>query len=387
MRNKTVLSLLLILFLVVGAAAADESGKLFDRVVYTLNRHFYDREFREKELPDLAKRFRPLAQEAETVEQERLVIREFLSHVPASHLALISSSTYEKVMYDLMNRGSYTLGFCLVSHDGGLFVDAVLEKGPAAEAGLLRWDRVAEIDGVPVRESPRLDWRSDDAYLPDPPEHLLLCKKGERVSLKVERTPGVFHDIEIAVRKYSSFEAARVSRKILSCQGKRYGYIHFWLIHNKGLVKLLRESCEGTFARCDGLVLDLRGRGGSGSEVKKLLNFLREEWYPRPLAVLIATGTRSAKEMLAHDIRHDVHGLLVGEKTAGAVIPASFRQVGRGAILMYPSFTVGSYTEKLEGRGVEPDVPVHDAGPYSEGADPILEAGVRALARGLCVPF
>ncbi len=41
---------------------------------------------------------------------------------------------------------------------------------------------------------------------------------------------------------------------------------------------------------------------------------------------------------------------------------------------MFPSFTLGEYTEKLELKGgVEPDIFVERAGPYSAGKDPILE--------------
>lgn len=384
MKNKLILSILLALTLLTGLAGAHDSGKLFDRVVNALEKQYYDREFREQELPDLAARFRPRAMNAASLDEERKVVHDFLSNIPASHLAILSSSTYEKMVYDLMNRRAATLGFCLVKGNGGLFVDNVLDKGPASEAGLLRGDRIVEIDGVPAEKSRRLDWRSDDAFLPDPPVHLLLCKKGETVSLLVERRPGVFHETEVTVQKYSGFEAAWAGRKIYVCNGKRYGYIHFWMIHNDGLVDLLDESCKGPFAGCDGLVLDLRGRGGSGSEVFRLVSLLREKWHPRPLTVLIDSGTRSAKEVFAYQVREELKGLIVGEKTAGAVVPASFRQVGQGTILMYPAFTITGHTDRLEGRGVAPDIFVPDKGPYSEGADPILEAGLRALVRGLC---
>jgi hypothetical protein len=49
---------------------------------------------------------------------------------------------------------------------------------------------------------------------------------------------------------------------------------------------------------------------------------------------------------------------------------------------MFPSFTLGDYTRKLELKGgVDPDIFVERAGPYSEGNDPILERGKQEIAR------
>jgi C-terminal processing protease CtpA/Prc len=72
-------------------------------------------------------------------------------------------------------------------------------------------------------------------------------------------------------------------------------------------------------------------------------------------------------------------GKVVGEKTAGAVIPATFVPVGEDMVLMFPSFRLPKYTNILEGIGVTPDVAVRDDIPYAQGADPILEAGIKTL--------
>jgi hypothetical protein len=51
-------------------------------------------------------------------------------------------------------------------------------------------------------------------------------------------------------------------------------------------------------------------------------------------------------------------------------------------VLMFPSFTLGEYTEKLELKGgVQPHVFVERAGRYSAGSDPILERGKEEIAR------
>jgi C-terminal processing protease CtpA/Prc len=240
------------------------------------------------------------------------------------------------------------------------------------------------VDGVPAERSCLLDWRTDDAYLPDPAIHQLLCKRGDEVELMVERKRGERFPITLSASRYSTFEAAKASQRIFKCRGKRIAYLHFWFIHHKGPVELVSKCIKNEFKDCHGLVLDLRGRGGNAVTTSKLISALKREWSPRPLAALVDSETRSAKEIIAYRIQSDWIGIIVGERTAGAVIPASFARVGPDDVLMFPSFSLGRYTDLLEGVGVSPDLPVNDAGPFSAGADPILEAGVHALARGYC---
>ena len=376
--------LLLVVFLTFSSLDARESGKVFDRVAAVLESRFFDKKFRGREIPELARLFRPLAVKADSLEEERLVIHCFLSRIPVSHLAIYSEATFRNVINEIKNQRAPTFGFSLVEKDGAMFAHAVLEGGPAREAGLERWDRILAIDGLPPTESPRLDWRSDDAYLSDPPVHHLLCEAGDTITLIVERRPGAAFGLRIASRSYCTFDAAKASSRIISHQGKSFGYIHFWYMHNEGPSRLLTERIVNDFSKCDGLILDIRGRGGNGLTVGRVVNTLLARWHPRPLVVLVDAGTRSAKEILAYEIKRRWLGLIVGERTRGAVIPASFKKVGGDSVLIFPSFTLDPFTSALEGKGVEPDIRVEDAGPFSAGADPILEAGILALARGVC---
>lgn len=190
------------------------------------------------------------------------------------------------------------------------------------------------------------------------------------------------HDIEIAARPYSANEAARASARVIEQDGRRLGYIHFWYIHLKGVASLLKEKLEGDFAECDALVLDLRGRGGSGGAIPSLLGVLsgRDSTWDKPLVALIDHHSRSAKDVIAYEIRRREIGLLVGETTAGAVMPASFEEVGHDRLLMFPRMQLGRHTARLEGIGVEPHVVVREAPPNRAG-DPILEAGLREAAK------
>jgi carboxyl-terminal processing protease len=100
-----------------------------------------------------------------------------------------------------------------------------------------------------------------------------------------------------------------------------------------------------------------------------------------PIVALLDRQSRSAKDVLAYELKRTGIARLVGEPTAGAVIPASFADVGHDTILMFPSFKLPRYTEILEFKPVQPDVYVERAGPLSAGADPILEAGLTEALR------
>lgn len=370
----------LISLFVLAPAMAQERGELFDRVVEVLQDRYYDRDFRRDELPSLAERYRPDALRARSRDEEREVVHGLLSEIPVSHLALYSDATHTRLIGGLGNKRAPTFGCELVQHDGLYFVSSVWEGGPADVAGLRRGDRVLRIDGDQPSQSPRLDWRSDDSHLPDPPLHAVLCNDGDVLELTVERRPGQRRTVVIEAGMDSAFDAARRSVGVIPHGDRTFGYVHFWLMHFTGVAQLMRDVIQDEFADCDGLVLDIRGRGGSAATVTALLRVLDRSW-DRPIVVLIDRASRSAKEVLSWEIKRRGLGRLVGERTAGAVIPASFVQVGPESWLMFPQAKLGQYTREIEGIGVEPDVYVEAPGPYSAGADPIFDAGVEELVK------
>ena len=99
--------------------------------------------------------------------------------------------------------------------------------------------------------------------------------------------------------------------------------------------------------------------------------------WGRPIVALTDRQSRSARDALAYEFKQRKLATVVGERTAGAVIPASFEPLGDETVLMFPSFTLGDYTKKLELKGLEPDISVERAGPYSAGHDRFSNAEQR----------
>jgi carboxyl-terminal processing protease len=364
----------------------ETAGTLFENVVAVLRKKYYDERFRVDELPKLAAQYAEKARRAITLGEQRSVIQEMLGHIPASHLGLLSAHSYRHVVYDLQSRAYPTFGFQLVEVKGKLYTFFLLEGGPAQRAGLLAWDRVVSIDGVPAEQSPRLDWRSDDAYISDerdPAVHYLIAQQGDAARFKIERRRGKFLDVTIKAENYSAFAAARASARTYQMDGRSIGYLHFWYIHIMGVPELLKEKLDGEFSNCDALILDLRGRGGNGLAIPKIIDILRAERSGKRRAVvaLVDRQSRSAKDIIAYELKKNGLARVVGEQTAGAVIPATFADVGHDSVLMFPSFKLPRYTETLELKPVAPDLFVERAGPLSAGDDPILKAGLSEALR------
>jgi C-terminal processing protease CtpA/Prc len=183
------------------------SGTLFENVVAMLQARYVDEHFRTNELPALAARYRSKAQAAKTLHEERTVVHELLSHIPASHLGLMSRYSHRAIMADLLGVAYPNFGFQAIGSGESLYAGMVLEGGAAARSGLLIGDRLVSIDGVPAVRSPRLDWRTDDASIGDerdPAVQHVIAKAGDRIELRVERRPGEFVNVSIAAEEYSS---------------------------------------------------------------------------------------------------------------------------------------------------------------------------------------
>ena len=359
-------------------AAARPPAALFDRVADVLRERFYDRAFRTGTLPALIEEYRPAAAAAADRDEQRGVVHAFLGRFPASHLALYSRHTHARLEAELTGKALPTLGCELLALDGRFYVDAVYDGGPAERQGLQRGDEVLAIDGVATGSSPRLDWRSDDAALDDPPLHDLVVGAGDVVTLTVGGKGGG-RDVAVPAERYSGLLASRHGIKVLEAGGHRALYVHLWFVYHLQAARLLRDALE-EHDDCTALLLDLRGRGGSALECPGVVQQVRSvRARGLPVVALIDARTRSAKEVIAWELQQRELATLVGERTAGAVLPATFEPVGDDSVLMFPASRLGSYTQAIEGIGVAPDREVRDPLPCAPGADPILAAGVAAL--------
>jgi len=288
-------------------------------------------------------------------------------------------------MADLAQVAYPSFGFQAIGSGPNVYASMILEGGPAARAGLLTGDRLVTIDGTPIEESSRLDWRTDDAFIGDerdPSVRYVIAAAGDRIALRVERRPGEFVNVAMTAEEYTSFDAAEASVRVIRTGDVSVGYLHFWYVHMAGVPDLIKRALEGRLKNVNALVIDLRGRGGSGAEVQRIVEVVDEfrKKTGRAVVALVDRQSRSAKDILAYEFKQ--RGIrIVGEASAGAVIPASFADVGFDSVLMFPSSRLAKYTDLLELRPTPPDVVVERAGVFAAGQDPILNAGLDEARR------
>ena len=409
------LSALFIIVIVGGTARAAEVPKsgnpVFDRAVQLVVDNFYDvsaldrfKEAVRREVED------PKSPVSKTSSDERVdqAIDAVLASLQASHTGHFTKDTID--YFELADIFRYAIrddikrlfppdgdvnyaGIGMITKPGnGLwFVSDVYDGSPAARAGILVGDEIVSVDGAPYHEI---------ASFKD--------KLGKTVEIQLRRRPGAdLTSVKVqveSVKPLPMFEKAIAdSARIIERDGRKIGYIHLWTLaapHSMGAVA--EALGEGPLKDADGLVLDLRGRwGGGSSDAAELFlgntppfrliprsgeqELANVRWH-RPVVGIIDEGSRSGLEVFAYALKTN-NVPLVGSRTAGALL------AGRAYLLPDDSLLELAVTDaiigdnvRLEGRGVQPDVPVEFTLPYAAGQDPQREAAIdemqRILARG-----
>jgi len=362
--------------------------KLVDEAVATTKRNWWDRANRDKiDWKGLVEKHREEARLAATPLEAHHVVNALLGELKTSHLALMEGSVYDRELApEFLSKRTLRGGFELELLDQGYFVGSVLEGSPAEKAGLKVGDEVVSIGGEKTAQSPLLQEAGHDPGLTLPPGYVLDLKKADALTLRVRHSRGSDAvALSFEPKELDMLDASKASIRVVEVEGKRLGVIHLWHFMSSDMNAALRAAMKGPFADCDGLVLDVRGRGGRANVIWEVTaNFTgKNPLWKKPVVVLQDHGTRSAKEIFAWSWKKKkTLGKIVGETTLGAVIGCNFKKLFDGSVLMYPAQDVRPMTggEPLEGHGVEPDVAVETGDlRFRNGRDLILETGEKVL--------
>ena len=267
------------------------------------------------------------------------------------------------------------------------FIRSMMHGSPARDAGLLIGDEIISVNGTKFSESPRKTIAGYEAHREI---YTTQVNRNETITVSFRRTEnGPAQKVKMtADRSLSGPDSVRKSIRIIPIEkGDSIGYIHLWNFMTRETASILKNALNKELRRSKALTIDLRGRGGKVMVINMIARTLKNE--KRPVALLIDREARSAKEMLAHRLQGMPHVTLVGERSAGAVLPAVFFDLPGGAKLMIPNQRGDSEilpfmkNQKLEGRGAIPDVKVLFDLPFRAGTDPILNEAVEVLKRQL----
>jgi carboxyl-terminal processing protease len=375
--EKTALLLAALALVLAGPGSGQTSFPTLGKEIETLVRErFYDAARGER----WARENAGYAQGIADAEAFRRETDRRLAELGASHTAYYTPddpgyrdllSIFEPVLH--RSGVGQSLGWAVAEREGGWFVVRVFPGGPAEAAGLKRGDRIVVVDG----------------------------KAGKAVTLEVRsRRDGPSRTVTVSPRaidpKKEWLEAQTAGTRILERQGRRIGYAPVWSCAGVEVESLLTDAFQEKLVDADALVLDLRGGwGGCNPGLVALFDpavpdltridrqgnriLWRSAWR-KPLVVLVDGGSRSGKELVSRALQRSRRAVLVGERTAGAVLAGQPILLSDGSLLFLAVQDILLDSERLEGVGVKPDVRVVDDLPYAEGRDPQLERALEVAA-------
>lgn len=265
------------------------------------------------------------------------------------------------------------------------FVVGVYVGGSADKAGLRLGDHILAADGQAFS-----------------PVDSFAGRAGKPVSLQVQRTRGA-PAIALVVTPQTTRpqeelrQATADSWRIIEHEGRRFAYIHMWAWATIEIQKVLLDAiAKSNTEGVDGFVLDIRdGWGGASGNYLgifwrdvPLFEFVDRDGRRRPFdqqirkpaVLLVNGGTRSGKETIAYGAKKHRMARLVGERTSGAYLAGGASCLRDGSLLVIAVSDARVDGERLEGRGVAPDIEVPFDFRYAAGRDPQLDRALEVLS-------
>lgn len=385
---------------------AKPEAKIFEQIWQTVNENFYDPNFNGVDWKAMREKYRSQATQARSQKEFALVINKMLSELRTSHVHYYTpqepayyqllgifaprSPQLQKQLKNFLPKGKieYTgIGIFTKEINGKTFISAILDGSPAAKADLKVGDEIISVDGRPYQ--PILSFAG---------------KEGKKVKMLIQRSPYRHSQKEIAIAPKildatkMFIEAEQASTEVIEQKGKKIGYIHIWShAANEDQQQLQQELTYGRLKDADGLVLDFRD-GWGGGDTNSLNIFTAKEGpsvtsvsrngkkytyisqWKKPVAMIINEGSRSSKEIYAYGFQQHRIGPLIGSKTAGAVVAGRPFFMSDGSLLYVAVADVFvNYKQRLEGKGVTPDINVPFPLEYAQGIDPQKTRAIEAV--------
>ncbi len=360
-------------------ARATLNTRVFDRAWELVNEKYFDASFRGVDWAAMRERYRPEAIGAADDAALYRAVNKMAAELKESHLVALTPRRVHESRVD--HRAAVGVRWEVI--EGQRVVVDVVPDGPAAEAGIERGWIVETRNGVPLVDG-----------------EVFVTRLGQAVTYGFLDTHDTRRTFTLQPRLLN-FERY-VAREL----GDGYVYLRFDSFGRQTLTWLRRQLIE--HAAAPGVVIDLReNRGGNtfvlsaaignffprkvaegrmvrrNGDTKESHSFgLGSARYAGRIAVLVGPSTGSAAEILAHVLQHHGRATVIGRRTAGAVIYSrSYGLPGGGQLQVPVSDYVGLDGERLEGRGVTPDVevPAPTLAQRRAGEDRDLEAAVKLL--------
>lgn len=368
----------------VDPAAADpkraaENLRIFDAAWNTINRSYYDPEFNGVDWAAAATEFGPRAAAAADEDALYVVLNTMLRRLQDNH----TGATPPARARDQRRQQMTGIGVRFAAVGGQALITEVVPGGAAHEAGI----------------QPGWIWLTRDGLPPGQAKPLTL---GQKTTLVCQDLAGQRVELTLTAR------ALGTRRREARTLREGVAYIQFNEF-DLDTTSWLRARI-GEMRDAPALILDLRQNGGGivASALYAIGHFLDESQivlvaidrheqrarqtpfkpgaatYRGKLAILVDGGSGSASEVLAAAIQEQARGIVVGQKTAGAVLGATRAPLPDGGELQFSETDLlTARGRRLEQTGVTPDIDVlrPTAADLRAGRDRVLERALEELTK------
>jgi carboxyl-terminal processing protease len=405
MKKLLLYSLLLLLFLSPvkaqtvlmpdpAAVASVEARRqqTFDRVWNTINERHFDPTFGGVDWNKIREIYKPKALQAASDDEFYKILQDMLSELNQSHFSIIPPGA--EMTPTIFGEGEIGVDVLLIGKDA--VIAKVKADSSAAKSNLKTGFIIRKIDGktvaellAPIEEKLAKRKYTEGTKMVYRKRALLSALSGKIGStvtvetLDAQNRPQIFNVVREAYTGEMSRPLGNFPAQRLDFESKRLpgniGYIRFniWVIQH---LPKIREAIR-EFADTSGIILDLRGNPGglgamttalagsfvtaetslgtsrSRNGVRQLTVHPQEKVFEGKVVIVTDSSTGSASELFAAGMQSIKRARIVGETTAGAVLPSLIEKMPDGSTLLY---AVSDYKSPdnilIEGRGVIPDV-------------------------------
>lgn len=413
-----VLASLLTLALPALAQLSDERKKLnvasFEKVWTTIRDKHWEKNPGGLNWKAVHDELRPKIDKAETMEEARAIMRDMLGRLKQTHFGILPADVYKDV--DDAAKGEGSTGIDVRVLDGQVVVTNIDPGSTAEKAGVKTGWAIASVNEKPL--APILE-----RLKKDPTIHELQLTRVMQArlsgpvggSLKVAFVDGANQtktiDLALGAPRGESTKFGNLPAMHVWFESKKLGntgYIRFNIFLNLVRVMSNFSDAVSSCAKCDGIIIDLRGNGGgiggmamgmAGYLVDQAdqqlgtmhlrdskMNFVinpRPEVFSGPVAILVDGNSASTSEILAGGLKDLGRARVFGTISAAAALPSIIERLPNGDGFQY---AIANYISKggkpLEGLGVVPDTEVRlTRKSLLEGHDSVVDAALEWIKK------
>jgi carboxyl-terminal processing protease len=404
--------------------ASDARRQSFDIVWRTVKEKHFDPTFGGVDWDAVRRKYEPRLTRVKKDGELYSLLNEMLGELRQSHFGVIPP---EAILEDgSWNQPAGNVGIDLRIVDGQFLITRVAPDSTAARAGLRPGFAVKRIDGAETAKMQKeiVAQMNKNPLIRDWSPGLRSFLAARRILYRVGGKPGTMARLQYLDERGLVREAVIGREKPSGELSPRFGYLPAqrmeieakrldgglgYIRFNSFMMPVMEKvrSALREFHEAPGIIFDLRGNvGGIGELVMgivglmetrqtslgtsrrrsgqlKLAVFPQAQPYTGPVAVLIDGGSGSATEIFAAGLQELRRAVIVGERSAGAVLPSDMIKLPTGAIFQYAFADFRTPSGALiEGSGVAPDVEVkYTRASLLAGRDAQLEAAIAELQK------